>query len=953
MRDTSAYNLLAKQVRDAFQELGFLALTTPQEEAIPAILAGENVLLIAPTGSGKTEAALLPVLTKFIEERLKGGIFILYITPLRALNRDMLKRISFWSLRLGFSVEVRHGDTSAKDRRRQSIKPPNLLITTPETLQAILPGRRMQHHLKSVRWVIVDEVHELIQNRRGAQLTIALERLKEVIGRDFQRIGLSATVGSPEKVAKFLAGSGGEVKVVQVPIPKGVRYSIEYPKPKLEDFQLARRLFTSPEAASRIRRIKELVDSHRSTLIFVNSRINAEMLGSRLSLLDSSIGVHHGSLSREERVAMEDDFKNGRLKAVVCTSTLELGIDIGSVDLVLQYLSPRQVSSLIQRVGRSGHGLGKVSKGIILTAFPDDVAEAIAAIKEAREARLEPSRIHENSLDVLAHQLAGLTLDKGSVACREALKIVRQAYPYRGLSEEQLLKVASYLDRVGVIRLDGGALRKTGRTRRYYYENLSMIPDEKRYPIIDVTTDRCIGTLGDEFINTRARVGLSFICRGRVWRILQIAEEGYVYVMPIEDPTAAIPGWDGEILPVPYELAQEVGRIRGRIVDGLKEASLEEAVRKIAKELHVEEGTVWGVVEEVREQINRGAPVPTESLILIEAYANFLIIHGCFGEIVNRTLGYIFDAILTEQDLVRSWWADGYRILVQMPISVEGRELDEIALELLNIAPEEVEKWFNRALQARFPFSYYMKFIAERFGAIPRGISMGTSKLSELPLRFKGTPIYEETLREALLEKVDLAKVKEILTQIKSGSIKIATFLSKDRPTPIAQHILSRYLELPELIELERVTKDNVKRMKTALEAETVELLCIKCRHSEEVLVKELSEKLECFKCGSSLLAVNRYPGLNVKRILEKRLGGQPLNDGEVKALANARQTADLVLSYGKKAVIALLVKGVGPQTASKILAKMHYKEEDFYKDLLKAKLHYIKTRRFWNTFYG
>lgn len=739
----NVFNLLAKPVREALAELSFTEPTLPQTLAIPKVLSGKNVLLIAPTGSGKTEAVLLPVFSKLVEQEKKSGITVVYITPLRALNRDLLKRLSFWAFRLGITIEVRHGDTELKLRRKQAISPPQMLVTTPETLQAILPGALMKRHLSHVRWVIVDEVHELASSKRGAQLTIALERLYEVSGREFQRIGLSATVGNPNEVAKFIAGTNREIEVVEAILPKGYRYHVEHPNPSEVDYELAGKLGTAPEAAARIRRILELVDAHKSTLIFVNSRTNAEMLGFKFNQLGrNDIAVHHGSLSKEERVQIEDEFKAGMLKAIICTSTLELGIDIGSVDLVIQYLSPRQVSSLIQRVGRSGHRLDMLSEGIIITAFPDDTLESIAAVRNAYEHRLEPLLIHENALDVLAHQIAGLLLDKGALKLDEALTIVRRAYPFRNVSESMLLNVIDFLESLNQLRFEreGKVLRKTRETRRYYYENLSMIPDERRYPIINVISDRKIGTLGDEFMALRARVGLNFICRGKVWRIIQIEEEsGTVYVVPSEDPLAAIPGWDGEILPVPFELAQETGKLREEIGKILKSTgNAEISAEKLAEKLSIDKAALLEAVHEVEEHLKVGAPLPTHNHILVEAFGKYLIIHVCFGEIVNYTLGGIFDAILSDRELITGWWNDGYRILIEMPRNLAMHEFEKMPKILFNLTDEEVEKAFNEYLEAKFPFSYKMKFVAERFGALPRGKTMGPQRLSQLPQRFRG-----------------------------------------------------------------------------------------------------------------------------------------------------------------------------------------------------------------------
>jgi len=951
---SNVFQLLNEPLRKALSDVGFTEPTTPQIEAIPSILKGENVLLIAATGSGKTEAVLLPIFSNFIQQPDKKGISIVYVTPLRALNRDMVRRLSFWATKLGIAIEVRHGDTEIKIRRKQALEPPNMLVTTPETMQAILPGARMRQHLSHVRYVIIDEVHELAEDKRGVQLTVALERLLELTKKEFQRVGLSATVGNPEKVAQFIAGSNRPIKVVEVPLPKGYRYSVEYPLPEDVDYDLAQKLHTAPEAAARIRRILELVKSHTSTLVFVNSRSNAEVLGHKFTqLARNDIAVHHGSLSREERASIEDEFKAKALKAIVCTSTLELGIDIGHVDLVIQYLSPRQVGSLIQRVGRSGHKLDLISKGVIITAFPDDTMEAITAVKRAYKGQLEPLLIHEGALDVLAHQIIGILMDKKQVAIDETLQILRRAYPYRSLGREKLLDVAKYLHTLREVWLEGDTLKRNRRTREYYYENLSMIPDERRYPIVDVLSDRTIGTVGDEFMALRARIGLNIIIRGKVWRIVQIEDEtGTIYVVPSEDPFAALPGWDGEILPVPFTLAQEVGKLRQQIAQELKKEKIPEKVaKKLAEKLSTDESTLLKSAEEMYEQMREGAPVPTHNEVLIEAFDKYVVVHACYGEVVNLTLGAIFDAVLSDHELIQGWWNDGYRILIELPRKIEQRDLEKLSSLLFKLTPEEVDKAFDDYLKARFPFSYKMKFVAERFGALPRGKTMGPERLAELPRRFEKTPIYEETIREAMMEKVDIPTVKKIMKSMKTGETKVKALLRLEKPTPLGYRILSKYTEIPELMTPERVLLSNIERMKKAILARRPALLCLSCGHyMEEKRIRELPERLVCEECGAGLLA-DLHPFQDPKlliEILKRRLEGKEVKTEELDQLTHARRTADLVLSHGKRALIAFQVKGVGPETAFRILGKMHPLEDDFYMDLLKAKIQFLRTRPYW-----
>jgi len=718
-----AFTLLSPPLKGLLQETGIRAPTPPQAEAIPFIMQGENVLVIAPTGSGKTEAALLPLIDKMVQDQNRQGISLLYITPLRALNRDLLKRLQIWSAKLGFTVEVRHGDTPAADRRRMAARPPDLLITTPETLQAVLPGKRMRQHLRHVKAVVVDEVHELAGNRRGVQLTVGLERLREVRPDGFQRIGLSATVGNPEEISRFLGGSE-PVRIVQIPLSKDTRYKIEYPTPGEEDQELARRLYTAPEAAARLALVSDLVDAHDSTLIFVNSRVNAEMLGSKFNMMNQNIMVHHGSLPKEERVRSEEAFKARQVKGLVCTSTLELGIDIGSVDLVVQYMSPRQVNSLVQRVGRSGHSLTRTSQGVLVSVSTEDLLESIGVIELAKEGRLEPTIIHHRALDVLAHQIAGILMDsEGSVSFGHVKQVLKRAFPYSELEEAELEKVVEFMGKMGHLKRDDQTLYRTSRTRMYYYENLSMIPDERRYQVVDLTNQQSVGILGEEFMLTMAHVGLNFIVKGRVWQMKQITDDGTVYVLPVNDPTAAIPGWDGQILPVPGELAVRVGEYRkqvDKLLDELKTRA--PVVEKFSRMWPADPYGVRRVVEEIETHRATGAPVPTNDRVLIEGFDRYIIIHTHFGDVLNFTLGEVIEELFRRQGLVRMWWWDSYRILYEMTADTADLDLEDLFLkQVFGVDEPVLGGACHGVLHRHFPWELQMKQIAERFGALSRG----------------------------------------------------------------------------------------------------------------------------------------------------------------------------------------------------------------------------------------
>jgi len=950
----SAFAGLHPRILSGLEALGIVEPTPPQEKAMGPISAGENVLLIAPTASGKTEAALLPVFDALLREHpAPEGVEVVYVTPLRALNRDIHRRLMFWADHLGLGVQIRHGDTSQRARRRQEAAPPRMLITTPETLQAILPSKAMRGHLGDVRWVIVDEIHELAASKRGAQLTLGLERLERAAKAAPQRIGLSATVGNPGEVAAFLGGPH-PVRVIEVEVDKKYGYAVEFPEPGAKDFDTADDLGTTPEAAARLRRMMDLVRGSSSTLIFVQGRGQAESLGHKLGKADPLIEVHHGSLSREQRHAIEDRFKSGELKGIVCTSTLQLGIDIGDVDLCIQYLSPRQVSTLIQRVGRAGHTLAERSEGVLISAYGEDALESMVAAERARRGDLEPTEIHIGPLDVLAHQIVGLALEEEQVGVEDAHGLVARAYPFRDVTRGEFEELLQFLVSIGLVSVREGEMRVRKKGRMYYYENLGMINDERRYPFINVVTDRVIGTVGDEFWSLRARLGLNVIMKGRVWRILQIDEErGVLHVLPSDDPLGALPGWDGELIPVPKEVAEDVGELRERVLEEVERlGSKEEAIEELSRKLGADRAAVRAAADEIEAHTKAGFPVPTKRRILLEAYGKYLIVHSTFGERVNRTLGAIFDAILSDHDLIYIWWNDPYRVLVEAPRRLDRFDLEKVERVLFRISGEEAERQLDDFMEARFPFGYKMKFIAERFGVIPRGKTLDSRTLENLYVRFKDTPIYRETLREAHMEKLDLQSVREILSGVASGEVEVVSVLAAE-PSPLARHILEEYADVAELMESKIAIADQLDYMKQSIRSRLVKLACMNCGEwYERKRVREISERPTCGNCGSGLLAVlRRYQDPDAfLELLRRWKGGGQVTGDDKDLLTRGRKTADMVLSYGRRAVEALMVRGVGPVTSYQVLSRMHQDEKALYSDLLKAKIQYMKTRQYWDT---
>src|ERR671933_808446 len=386
---------------DKFGREGFNSLTVIQQKTLPVITRKVNCLLVAPTGSGKTEAAVLPIFAMLSSDQrtYKGKIRAMYITPLRALNNDVLRRIIKYAESENLRIQIRHGDTTVLAKKKIVENPPDILITTPESLAVILTSEKMLDALSTLEWIIVDEIHELISNERGAHLSIGLERLEAVSLQQVTRIGLSATLGNLDEAAKFISGTSRKYAVIVDNSARKYDIDVKFVKGSINNVAHF---------------VKEYIKSNKiegSVLLFANTRDEAEYIGAILkNQNDIKVDVHHGSLSKDVREDTEVRLREGLVDIVVCTSSLELGLDIGSVELVIHYGSPRQVSKLMQRIGRSRHSQRNFAKGLIVTNNPDDEIEAIAIIKRMKKGSIEEQKMHEGALDVLAHHLVGLAM---------------------------------------------------------------------------------------------------------------------------------------------------------------------------------------------------------------------------------------------------------------------------------------------------------------------------------------------------------------------------------------------------------------------------------------------------------------------------------------------------------------------------------------------------------------
>ena len=947
----AAFARLGGDVRSALSTRGFETPTEPQRRAIPPLADGRDALVVAPTGTGKTETAMLPVFDALVGEE-RHGIGALYVTPLRALNRDMRERLDWWGETLGLEVDVRHGDTTDYQRQKQADDPPDVLVTTPETLQAMLTGSKLRKALSDVEHVVIDEVHELAAAKRGAQLTVGLERVRELAG-PFQRIGLSATVGDPAEVGRFLTGDRG-CEIVEVDVGSRLEIDVVSPDVTDEDEATARELVTDATVASHVRTIDALVTDHESTLIFVNTRQTAEALGSRFKTLaereeregdiddPTEIEVHHGSLSKDVRIDVEDRFKSGDLDGLVCTSSMELGIDVGHVDHVIQYNSPRQVTRLLQRVGRAGHRRDLVSEGTVVTTHPDDTLEALAIARRAREGEVEPAALHDGSLDTVANQIAGLVMDFGEIRAMRAYDVVTQAYPFRDLSEREFKSVVRELagNRVVWLEEDTDQIEKRRGTWQYFYHNLSMIPDETTYRVEDVASGRDVGTLDERFVVNFAAPGEVFIQRGEMWRITEIDEdEETVTVSPVEDPGGEVPSWTGQEIPVPRAVAGEVGEMRGIAGRQLQQGA---PVTSVAREFTARyDGDAETVETGMEDLANHTQALPTDERIVVEFTGREIVVNAALGHKINETLGRLLSALVGQRTGSSvAMERDPYRIELEVARGVTGGTVVEILRET---DPDHVPDLIELSLKNADALKFKLAQVAAKFGALKRwrggggNDRFGRSRLVEA---LRDTPVYDEAVREMLHEDLDVEGAADVLRAIQSGDLAVEV-VGERTPLGLAGRSAGQ-----ELLSPEHADASVIQTVRERIQEDRVILFCLHCQEYERrKQVKRVRDQPECPECGSTrIAALNPWADEVVSAVK-----ADDKDDDQEKETERAYQSASLVQSHGRKAVVALAARGVGPHNAARIINKLREDEDEFYRDILCREREYARTRSFWD----
>ncbi|RLF80474.1 large helicase [Thermococci archaeon] len=911
--------LLKRAIEEKFEGLNEL-----QIRAFEEVSAGKSVLIVAPTGSGKTEAAVLPVFNAILEEKL-DPISAIYIAPLKALNRDLLDRLLWWGERLGVNVEVRHGDTSSYRKAQQVKKPPHMLIITPETLGVILTMRSFRKALKNVRFVVVDEIVELVDNKRGAQLSLALERLAEFT--DFQRIGLSATVGNEEEIKAWLKAD----VVVKPPIEKSYKIKVLFPQPDEKNRELARNLNLSLDVATRLRVLWEIIEKHKRALIFTNTRQFAEILAHRLKAWGKPVEVHHGSLSREARISAERALKEGKIKALVCTSSMELGIDIGEIDVVVQYMSPRQVNRLIQRVGRARHRTGEVSKGYIIATNIEDYLESLVIAQRTLEGKLEAVKPYENALDVLGHFIVGLLIEHRRLPKEVPFEIARRAYPYRKLKWEEYGEVLNMLSEARLIGYDeeSDLLYLRRGAYQYYYENLSTIPDEISYRVFDIKSGKVIGRLDESFVMDLEE-GVEFIMHGRSWILLGIDEESRLLkVRESKSLESAVPSWEGEMVPVPFEVAQDAGRLKRELLFDFNSA------KGLISKVDFDDRELELAVSTLKKQ----EPLGTDRDLGIESLPRALILHADFGNKTNEAIGRFLLAFLAAKyGKVFSMRAQAHAIVVRSPFQLNPSEVKGYLLQDARALPFVL----SRAMRESHAYRWRMLNVAKRIGALRR-----EARIRKVEKLFEGTVIEKETINELFHDKLDVKRAEEVLKAIKDGKIRIKGVLRKE-PSPLGVLNLSVGGEFLVGGELER--DEILMLFKERLLNTEVYLVCTNCGWKSTTRVSRLKNRLsylQCPKCSSKMIAVAHPIDAELFiSALKKLKRGESLEKEEESAYRRLIKASDLIKAYGFDALLALASYGVGADTAARLLSQ--YQGEALLVALLEAEKRYIRTRKFW-----
>lgn len=977
---------------------------TPVQEATQEdISSGKDRLVVAPTGSGKTMAAMLPLLDRCLREEWTG-MSIVYITPLRALNRDVDRRLEEITSAVGLRLGLRHGDTSQSDRNKHVRNPPNVMITTPETFQLMFTGSKLRELLRTVKAVVVDEVHEMADGERGWQLSIGLSRLEAFKGSKVQKIGLSATVGNPKQVARWLSKDAEPINAIA---PRSTELTvdamIQLPEDEIGSLELA----ISPRAHATLRGLADIVAKKHPCLIFVNSRNSAETVSQRIQAIapELEIGVHHGSLAKETRTQMEDELRSGKIQGLVCTSSLELGIDVGSVNHIVQIRSPRSVDRMLQRVGRADHRLGGIGSGHLLGWESDDLFEAAVIARKAVAGELEPVEWRERPLSVAANQIVMMVHSHGALPIEAITESIAGACQFEGWTDDDTISIGKVLADRWVIRCEDdpsqvpwyrwphdvwqelmktsenslpeqpklafdeepsedlaklkfevparfskGWISRSGKTRQWVTKHLSMIPDKQSYRVRDAVTRKSLGNVDEAFVLSLNDGGEEadgrqrrFVMAGRTWVVVDAdPEQSELLVAPVSDQGHA-PQWVGELPPTPAEVARESGRLR----------------RLFAIDL--------GLIEdEDVEQIDPAELLSGKSTI--DEYPLNGEAKGILAEIVTshfNSAGMIpSERLITIEDRSEA---------IVLNCCQGNRVNEAIGHYLLAMASTRSGKWGRLIVE---PCRISLQIAGVRPAELIEWLSETPPEALEGVLS-----VTLPNSREVRWRFAQIAKIFGILRHgVDPRKINIQALLKKYRGTPVMDEVLGKLFHermdvngamdvlraiQSGLIGLEvtaagplgissRSEKDLLlpnfdnqqvrARLEGRLMNERAALCCLRCsavRRFRVARYPEINDIKKCLKCGGQMLACMREG-------LEKQLV-EWVNSDDEKTRDRMMKNAQAVANRGMDAILALMGRGIGEATCQRLMRKVQRGDLDGLLEAIHiAEIEYARTRRFW-----
>ena len=822
------FKILHPWVRQWFDSQ-FEDFTPAQKKSIMDIHRNNNILISSPTGSGKTLTAFLSVISELTTlaeaDKLEDKVYCIYISPLKALDNDIEKNLDeplegiekIAGKSLGIRKAVRTGDTTQYQRQKMLKKPPHILITTPETLSILLVAPKFREKLSHVKYVIIDEIHSLAENKRGVHLSLSLERLQHLIGQ-YTRIGLSATVSPIDEVARFLVGYEYGVerncKIVNINYLKELDMEVMCP---VSDIVLA------DEEDTRLGMydlLDDLIQENKTTLIFTNTRSGTERFVYNLKKMypmnynDSNIMAHHSSLSKEVRLETENKLKEGKLKAVVSSTSLELGIDIGYIDLVVLINSPKSVARALQRIGRSGHRLHEKSKGRIIVTDRDDLVECSVLLKNAKEGKIDRISIPRNCLDVLAQHIYGMSIEN-PWDIDYAYDVIRKSYCYKDLSRDDYEDVLSYMageypeleERYVYAKIwidyKENTFGKRGKLARMLYStNIGTIPDSSG--VLVKYDGETVGKIEAAFME-RLKKGDTFVLGGRTYRF-NYAKGMTINVTPASGPPT-IPSWFSQQLPLSFDLAMEIQRFRSYMESRFEyRRSKEEIMEFIYDYLYVDDFAANSIYEYFVEQY-KYAKIPSNRCLLIEYYRGFgdrrfVIFHSLFGRKVNDALSRAVAYVVAQR----------YNTNITISISDNGFYLSSDSTiggleSFKELTPENFEMILTNSLNKTETLASRFRHCAGRSLMTLRRYK-GESKSAgrqqvrgKILLKFvqemdENFPILKESRREALEDYMDVKNALKVIEMVNSGEMEIKT-INTVIPSPFAFNLVSQgYLDV-------------------------------------------------------------------------------------------------------------------------------------------------------------